>query len=367
MIKVGIIGTGVGIRTHLPAFRALDGISVKGIAGSTAERATQAAIACGVEKGYQSYAELCSDPEIDLVCITSPNPLHIQHTNSALAAGKHVLCEKPLGMSLEECDALVSASRMNAPKLALVNHQLRLNPYMREIRRIVRSGELGRVFYCRMHQQGSAFSNRQMPWSWSFDGGRGGGVRLAMGSHLLDLATYIFGNEVEAIACTLDPVVPSRVDAEGESHNVTGSGFVSMRLTMRSNCTLDLTATAAAHGKSKFDISIYGDRGEIQFDLDAKLRLANGTALGKEVPIQIIGVFDDELANKVSIFSGSFRYLAAAIHAYLLRGESEALNDACTFDEARGVQKLLDSALLSYRESRPAVFGQQVGRRSDLV
>jgi len=367
MINVGLIGTGVGIRTHLPAFRLFKNLNVSGISGSSSERAAAVAAANNIPKAYESHVDLCKAPEIALVCVTSPNHFHVEHTLAALEAGKHVLCEKPLAMTLAETDLLVAAAAGNKGRLALVNHQLRFNPYMKKIRELVRSGALGKIFYCRIHQQGTAFSNRAMPWSWSFDANCGGGVRLAMGSHLLDLSRYIFGTEAIDITCSLDPVVNFRNDSAGVQHTVTGSGYCSIQLRTDLGFPIEIFATAAAHGKSRFDVSIYGDAGEIQFDLEGKIRIAQAEHLGREIVVDTDGVFEDEKQNKVSIFSGSFRYFVAALEKYLYGGDVTSLESASTFDDARSLQVQLDAALLSHQESRSVSLSDNIQPRSTAI
>lgn len=352
MINVGIIGTGVGVRTHLPAFRMVPGVRVKGIAGRTHERAVSVAASCGLEVGYRDYVALCEDPDISLVCVTSPNPHHIEHVLCAVQNGKSVICEKPLAMQLDEYDSIIRASKEMERGFIVVNHQLRFNPYVKKIREILESGALGKVFYCRLHQQGTAFANRNMPWSWSFDGSEGGGVRLAMGSHLLDLLQTWFGRSVTQIGCDMSAVIPTRLDQTGEVRRVTGSAFCTMHVKALGGVVADLTATAAAHGGSAFDISIYGDRGEMQFDLVNKLRLSTEGGVGRWNNVEVDSVFDDEKANRVSIFSGSFRYCAGKFVEAAETGNLGGISEACTLEQSRYTQTILDAALTAYRRSR---------------
>lgn len=349
MIKVGIIGTGVGIRTHLKGFRMLDGIEVKGISGSSLSRAVEHAKEHSIPVAYPSFRELCDDNEIDLVCVTSPNKFHYEHVIYAIEAGKHVICEKPLAMNSGECEAIVETKAKIPESLGILNHQLRMNPYIRSIRSLVQGGAVGRPYYCRIHQQGTAFANRAMPWSWSFDAGEGGGVRLAMGSHLIDLTGYIFGFHFAAVNCSMASVVDKRQDAAGNEHFVSGSGFSGIRAHMADGLCADLTATAAAFGRSLFDISIYGDEGEIQFDLVKKLRISDVGEFGCERLIDVDGVFDDERTNKASIFSGSFRYLVPELFNKLANRADSKLYLAADFSQGLAVQRILDASLESYK------------------
>src|ERR1700674_5857135 len=100
MVNVGIIGTGVGIRTLLPGFRNTGRATVTSIVGRTPERGAEFAQKYNIAKSYASYKNLVDDPTVDLVCVASPNIEHFEAAMYALKCGKHVLIEKPLALSM---------------------------------------------------------------------------------------------------------------------------------------------------------------------------------------------------------------------------------------------------------------------------
>lgn len=106
VIGVGILGTGVGIRTYLPAFQALSCLNVVAIAGSNMERGMAFAQAHGIPEAMD-FRSICTHPNVDLVCVATPNPRHRIEAAAALEAGKHVLCEKPLAMNTQETRELI--------------------------------------------------------------------------------------------------------------------------------------------------------------------------------------------------------------------------------------------------------------------
>ncbi len=350
-VAIGIIGTGVGLRTHLPAFRSLPGVAVTAVAGSSTERAKAYAIAHGVERALD-VETLCALPEIDLVCVTSPNPYHRAQAGQALGSGKHVLCEKPLAMNAEETDELIELACRYPRQLALVNHQLRFNPYIVRVRELLRDGAIGRPYYARVHQQSTGFSDRNAPWSWSFDSRCGGGVRLAMGSHLVDLLQFWFGSEVCTVCAALDPVVKSRKDELGAKTEVLASGFFSASVELESGTSVQLSATAAACGRPSFDFSIFGDEGELHFDLAGKLRGAFLRKRGEIREIPVEGVADSERRNEVSIFSGSFAYFAPRIVDSIRHGDRGGLRLAAVFADAQRTQRVLDALATAANHSQ---------------
>jgi predicted dehydrogenase len=335
-LRIGIIGTGVGIRTLVPGFRSTGRAEIVGISGSSLARASEYARHAGISRVFGSYKELIDSDDIDLVCVASPNVNHFEQTMYAISSGKHLLVEKPLSSSMAETLALADAVK-EYPKLAVVDHQLRFNPYLRAIRMLLKRGDLGEPYFIRLHQQGTAFSDREAKWTWSFEAEQGGGVLLAMGSHLIDLIWFLFGNrKVYSCDCSIDPVISQRLDTSGSIREVNASSFFAAHLALEPWCTAHLSATAAAVGENRFDIDIYGTDGEIHFDLKDKLRLSSRKAVGKEEAVQVAGVTDEERQNAVSIFKGSFVYLAPKIIDAVVTGDLSHVADACKFsDEVR--------------------------------
>ena len=98
-------------------------------------------------------AEVFEDPSVDAVVIATPTTLHAELTLAALSAGKHVLCEKPLAMSVSECDELIEASKA-AGRVLMVGHTFIFNPAVRRMRELIAAGELGTVLYCHASRTG---------------------------------------------------------------------------------------------------------------------------------------------------------------------------------------------------------------------
>lgn len=349
MVMVGIIGTGVGIRTHLPAFRDLKGVDVLAVAGSTRERTKLFADANGIKHAMDPET-LCMLPELDLVCVTSPTPFHRDQAERALRAGKHVLCEKPLAMNVPEIDSMVSVARERPAQLSLINHQLRFNPYIKKVKEMVAAGAVGRPYFLRMHQQSTSFSNRNAPWNWSFDGNQGGGVRLAIGSHHIDLIHYWFGETAIAVQGSMDPVVRERRGADGAVSEVTASGFYSACLELASGMTVHLSATAASCGQSAFDFSLYGEEGELHFDLTRLLRGAFLSARGTVEPIVVTDTAGRPIGGVPSIFSQSFTYFAPAIVDAIRTEDWSSVDSAARFGDALQVQVILDELATTSNE-----------------
>lgn len=208
--KVGVVGTGFIGPVHVEALRRL-GVEVKGVLGSSPEKSAAAAKKMGLQKGYSSYQEMIGDPEIGVVHLTSPNRFHLEQVMGALKAGKHVVCEKPLGMTTKETRKLVAAAKQYANLVTAVNYNYRFYPISLEARSMVQSGQVGDIF----HIKGGYIQDWLLyptDFNWRVLASEGGEMRAVgdIGTHWLDLTSFITGLEVEAVMADLRTVHPVR-------------------------------------------------------------------------------------------------------------------------------------------------------------
>jgi predicted dehydrogenase len=342
-LRIGIIGTGVGLRTHYPGFKRTNGVEFAGLVGSSYDRALTFAKQYEFKQVFHTYKELVQSDEVDLVCVTSPNTHHVDEILLAIENGKHILAEKPLASNISEIHRILNAAS-KSPKMHLIDHQLRFNPYIIKVKDLIKEGSIGRPYFIRIHQQSTGFADRNAKWIWSFDERLGGGVRLAMASHFIDLINFWFdGIKPLLVKGAMDSVVEERKDNANLMRNVKVSGFFSSSISFDRGLDVHLSATAAAIGIPRFDFSIYGTEGELHFDLNDKLRGAFLNNRGTINQIEVDGVTDEERDNKVSIFSGSFVYFADKIVKYFTGIEASAINRAAKFEDAVYTQVLLDA------------------------
>lgn len=209
-MKVGVVGTGFIGPVHVEALRRI-GVEVKGVLGSTPEKSRASAQSMGLAKGYASYTEMLSDPEVGVVHLTSPNRFHREQVLGALKAGKHVICEKPLAMTTKESKELVVAAKKYPTLVTAVNYNIRFYPINLQARALVHKGELGEVF----HIKGSYVQDWLLyptDFNWRVLAEDGGDLRAIgdIGTHWLDLVTFISGLAVEAVMADLYTVHPIR-------------------------------------------------------------------------------------------------------------------------------------------------------------
>jgi predicted dehydrogenase len=197
-IGVGVAGTGFIGPAHIEGLRR-NGIQVLGLAEQTLEKAEQKAAEMGIPRIYDSLEAMLSDSDIDIVHLATPNLLHHPHAKAALLAGKHVVCEKPLAMTTAQSAELV---KLAAEKKLVnaVNFNIRMYPMVQQARSMVQSGEIGDLFIL----QGSYLQDWLLfatDWNWRLEPDLGGTLRAVgdIGSHWLDLMTFITGLRVEEV------------------------------------------------------------------------------------------------------------------------------------------------------------------------
>ena len=221
-IKAAVVGTGfIGV-VHVEALRRL-GVEVIGVVGSSAERAAEKARAAGLPAPFPSFEAMLADPAVEVVHLTTPNHLHYDQVRAVLAAGKHVVCEKPLGMNSEETAELLRLAE-DSGLVHAVNFNIRFYAQNQEARARIQAGEIGdvRLISGGYLQDWLLFDT---DWNWRLDPGAGGSLRAVgdIGSHWLDLVTFITGRHVEAVMADLTTFVGVRKKPTGPVETYTAS------------------------------------------------------------------------------------------------------------------------------------------------
>jgi predicted dehydrogenase len=213
-IGAAVIGTGFIGSVHLAALRRL-GVRVAGVLGSSAARGADRAAALGVSRAYGSLDELLADPGVDVVHVTSPNHLHYPQVKAILAAGKHVVCEKPLTMTSAESAEMVALARASG-RIAAVCYNIRFYPLNQQARGMVAAGELGEIRFVSgsYHQDWLA---KDTDWNWRLEADQGGALRSVgdIGTHWVDLTSFITGLKAVSVFAELATVIPERQKPAG--------------------------------------------------------------------------------------------------------------------------------------------------------
>jgi predicted dehydrogenase len=194
----GVLGTArIALEHVLPAMAASPLVELRAVASRTLSAARQAARAFGIERAYGSYEELLADPDIEAVYNPLPNHLHVPLTLRAAAAGKHVLCEKPIALDAAEASALLpAAARVLIEEAFMVRH----HPQWRRVREIVRTGGIGaprvvHVFFSYFNDDPSNIRNRP---------DAGGGALYDIGCYAILCGRHVFEDEPQRAVALVD-------------------------------------------------------------------------------------------------------------------------------------------------------------------
>jgi predicted dehydrogenase len=205
-VRWGILSTAnIGLRKVIPGIQRSPSSTVRAIASRSLDKAKAAAAELGIDKAYGSYQELLADPEIDVVYNPLPNDLHVPLTLEAIAAGKHVLCEKPIGLDAADAERLSTAPK---DRLILEAFMVRFHPQWLRAREIVRSGELGEL---RLVTGTFAYHNVD-PANIRNDATKGGGGLMDIGCYPVVGARFLFDAEPRRVVALIDRDPDFQVD-----------------------------------------------------------------------------------------------------------------------------------------------------------
>jgi len=213
-VGAAVIGSGFIGTVHIEALRRI-GVRVHGLLGSSADRASEGAERLGVPRAYGSLDELLDDERVAVVHVTSPNHLHHSHVRQILAAGRHVVCEKPLAMTSTESAELVELAA-GGDRVAAVNFNLRFYALNQHLRQVVAEGGLGEVRLVTGHYF-QDWLLLDTDWNWRLEPEQGGALRAVsdIGSHWLDLMSFITGQRISAVMADLATFIPLRHQPAG--------------------------------------------------------------------------------------------------------------------------------------------------------
>jgi predicted dehydrogenase len=208
-IGTAVIGSGFIGTVHIEALRRI-GVRVTGLLESSPELGAVRAEELGLPRAYASLSELLADDAVRVVHVTSPNELHHAQVKEILAAGRHVVCEKPLAMTSGESAELVTLAAA-AGLVNAVNFNIRFYPLNQHVAALVRDGGIGdvRLVTGRYFQDWLLYDT---DWNWRLEADQGGVLRAVgdIGSHWLDLVGFLTGLRVEAVIADLATFIPVR-------------------------------------------------------------------------------------------------------------------------------------------------------------
>lgn len=373
--KVGVIGVGFIGPAHMEAIRRL-GFDVAALATSTQEKADRAAEELLIPKAYGDWRDLVNDPEVEVVHITSPNYLHYPQAKAALEAGKHVICEKPLAMDTEETAELVQLAQ-EKELVNAVNFNIRFYPLVQEAHAQVQAGNLGDQIYI---IQGSYLQDwllLETDWNWRIDPEEGGDLLAIadIGSHWVDLVTFITGTKVKEVCADLETFIPVRrkptkeletfggkmeVDQKYEEVDVELEEYGSVLLRFDNGSKGVMTISQVSSGrKNRLFFEINGSESSLIWNSERPNELLFGhRTKSNDLLIKDPALMSDKARWSASYpgghtegFPDTFKQLYVSVYEYIAAGDYSAEVNFPTFQDGHEIQAVDEAILKSSQEN----------------
>ncbi len=362
-LGVGLIGSGFMGKAHAIGYavaaRVFDlpfAVDLVALADATPALAGRAARDLGFRRSSGNWRGLLTDPEIDVINIAAPNALHREMALAAIAAGKHVYCEKPLAPTSAEAREMAEAAAA-AGIVTQVGFNYLKNPMLALAKDIIASGEIGAVRSFRGVHAEDYMADARAPWTWRLDPASGGGALADIGSHIFATARHLLG-PISSLMADTRTVVPERPAAAG-MRAVEVDDVARLFVGFESGASGSLEANWIATGrKMQHDFEVYGDKGAILFTQERfnELQIYDiGDKPGRRGFRTVFAAPEHEPYGAFCVAPGhqlGFNDLKAIEVRGFLQALAGGPEIGPGFTEGYEIQKLVDLAYRSAREKR---------------
>lgn len=270
MLKLGLIGSGFmgkahvfGFATAARVFELPVAFEMDIVADATPDMAEAARKAFGFARATGNWRDLIDDPEIGVVDITAPNALHKEMALAAIAAGKHVYCEKPLAPLAADALEMAEAAEAAGVKTQVGFNYL-MNPMLRLARDMIAAGELGEIYSYRGVHAEDYMADPSGPFTFRHDPA-GGGALADIGSHALATAEFLLG-PITRVMGDCHTLIPERRDATGTLRKVEVDDVTHAFAVFENGARGSIEANWCATGRTmQHDFEVYGSKGSLHF------------------------------------------------------------------------------------------------------
>ena len=275
-IGIGVIGTGFMGKAHSIAYSASASVFGTGlrprleiVCDLSPERASKRATDLGFNRYSSDWRDVVNDPAVELISVCTPNDTHAEISIAALAAGKHVWCEKPMSTTLADSQLMTDAAAGSNAQ-TIIGYNYTKNPAVTHAHQLIESGAIGRVaaFFCRYDVDNEA--DGQRPWSWRMSRDRSGtGANGDVLSHVISVAHYLTGSTIKRVVGDIAIVHPERDDPDnpGQQKTVDNDDMVAALVQFENGVHGHIGASRATWGyKCGLRWEVHGTEGTIIFE-----------------------------------------------------------------------------------------------------
>ncbi len=353
-LRVGVIGASVhggwARDSHIPAIRAVPELELVAVATNSQQTADDAAAAFGVAKAYVGGRALIDRAEIDVVAVTTRVPDHFELVMAAIAAGKHVVCEWPLGRSRAEAEEMAAAARQAGVHTA-IGLQLRAAPAVLRARQLLLAGEIGRLLSVTVSSSTAGFGPKvAAPFLYLEDPSNFANLVSIQSAHTIDLAIALVGGleSASALATTQYPIIFAGDSGEPRARTTFDHLLVHGRLSA-GGAALAMEVAGGRPPETPFWLEMTGEHGVLRLDGGAPRGVQSGTlALSLNGQEQLLP------ASALSALPASAVNVAYAYSS--LRNDIASGRFTCAgFDHAAALTRLVEDLLESSRSGKRAL------------
>ena len=369
-LRTAVIGTGFMGRVHLEALRRTEGVEVAAVVGRESGSAEK--LARGFDIPWTAdLAKVLEDSSIDAVHVCTPNASHYALSLAALRQGKHVLCEKPLSVSVAEAEELVNVAKDKSLRNC-VCHNLRYYPMVQQMRAMRERGELGEILVA----QGTYSQDwllYETDWNWRVDPTAGGPLRAMadIGTHWFDMAGHITGLNITSLSADLQTFHKQRrrprqqnetfggkllKDQDADLIHVESDDFASVSFHLGERARGTMTASQVSAGrKNRLCIEIYGTEASVAWDQERPDELwigrrnAPNQTIIKDPSLLLAGAqrFADLPGGHSEGYDDTFKQVFRRFYASIL--DPGSTPEYPQMEDGLRQMKLLDAVLTSSR------------------
>ncbi|MGC1307802.1 MAG: Gfo/Idh/MocA family oxidoreductase [Phormidesmis sp.] len=274
-IGVAVVGTGFGQKVHIPGLQAHHRTEVVAVWNRDRATAQKVANDCGIELASNRLADILTSDTVQAVTLATPPFAHYDMAKEIITAGKHLLLEKPVTLSVGEAKHLQQLAEAN--KVVVVpDFEFRFIPAWQHFAELLASGIVGQKRLIKIDWLASSRANPQRAWNWYAQKQLGGGALGSIGSHTFDYVNWLFGPAAE-IGATLSTAIRDRPDPDsGEMKPVDSDDVCSISLTMTDGTLCQITLSAVSYAGRGHWIEVYGDKGTLVIGNPSQTDYVNG-------------------------------------------------------------------------------------------
>jgi predicted dehydrogenase len=355
-VRVGLVGSQFVSTIHLESLRAVPGAEVVAVTSATEAHARAFAERHGVPRWFTDYKRMYELPDLDLVVLGLPNDLHCDATVAAAAAGKHVVCEKPLCLNLAEADRMIDACHKANVKL-MYAEELCFTPKYVRLKQLIDEGALGRVH---LVKQAEKHDGPHAAWFWDV-ARSGGGVAMDMGCHAVEFFRWLLGGpnggkaRVESVYADMGTYV--------HGDKTKGDDSSTLVLKMQGGATAIAEESWAKPGGMDDRAEVYGSEGVAYADLLRGNAIHTYSQRGYGYAVEKAGATQ---GWSFTIYEEAWNYGFPQEFRHFVECVRDDSKPLCTGEDGRAVLEVLFAAYASAGEGRRVALPFRTDARAPI-